>query len=125
MQYNRNVRSDQKSFAVSLFPARHVFETHLSSDCTIRLPWRRRLKDSLLLLRRQRGVQWNDLDISDLWSKVIHLTLYPFAGLVNFLREQRDLFFTFWVLGNKHGGVQPITRGPVDPGQTGETNRTS
>lgn len=76
----------QNLFATSLFPACHVCEMHLSSYCTIRLPRRRRLKDPLLLLRWQRGIQWNDLDVSDLWSKVIHLALYPFAGLINFLK---------------------------------------
>lgn len=59
---------------------------YLSSYSTIGLPRRRRLKDPLLLLWRQCGIQWNDFDVSDIRSKVIYLTLDPFTGLINFLR---------------------------------------
>lgn len=60
---------------------------YLSSYCTIRLSWRRWLKDPLLLLWWQCGIQWNDFDVSNFWSKVIYLTFDPFTGLINFLKD--------------------------------------
>lgn len=61
---------------------------YLSSYCTVGLPWRGRLKYPLLLLWGQRGIQWNDFDVSNFRSEVIYLTLDPFAGLINFLKER-------------------------------------
>lgn len=61
---------------------------HLSSNCTIRLSWRRRLKDPLLLLWWQCGIEWNDLDVSNFRTQVIHLPLDPFAGFINFLKDE-------------------------------------
>lgn len=68
---------------------------YLSSYCAVGLPWRRRLKDPLLLLWWQRGIQWNDFDVSNFRSKVIYLTLDPFAGLINFLKDTLDLIWLF------------------------------
>lgn len=45
------------------------------------------LKDPLLLLWRQRGVQWDDLDVADFRPQVFDLPLDALAGFVNFLKE--------------------------------------
>lgn len=45
------------------------------------------LKDPLLLLWRQRGVQRDDLDIADIGAQVVDLPLDPLAGFVNFLKD--------------------------------------
>lgn len=69
---------------------------YLSSYCAIGLPWRRRLKDPLLLLWGQRGIQWNDFYVANFRSKVIDLTLDPLAGLIDFLQETHlSLCFAF------------------------------
>lgn len=85
---------------------------YLSSYCAIGLSWRRRLKDPLLLLWWQCGIQWNDFDVSNLRSKVIYFTLDPFAGLINFLKENLDL--TLCVLRKQYSDNDNST-GPVMP----------
>ena len=59
--------------------------THLSSDGPAGLAGRRRLEDALLLLRRQRGVERDDLDVAHVAAQVVHLALDALAGLVNLL----------------------------------------
>lgn len=46
------------------------------------------LKDPLLLLGRQRGVQWDDLHIADLGPQLIDLPLDALAGFINFLKDE-------------------------------------
>lgn len=75
-----------------IYNAQHasIIKVYLSSYCTIGLSWRRRLKDPLLLLWWQCGIQWNDFDVSNFRSEVIDLTLDPFAGFINFLKLKKN-----------------------------------
>jgi len=73
-----------------------LFKTNLSSYRTIGLPWRRRLKDPLLLLWGQRGIQWNDFDVSDFRAEVIDLTFDPLASLINFLEGEIQYYEFFY-----------------------------
>ena len=82
---------------------------YLSSYSTAGLPGRRRLKDPLLLLRGQGGVQGDDLDVPHLGPQVVHLPLDPLARLVDLLEKgggpQRWRTLVQWfsnVLGQRH-----------------------
>lgn len=74
--------------AIKLRPLLPLVKIYLSSYCTVGLPWRRWLKDPLLLLWGQCGIQWNDFNVSNFRSKVIDLSLDPFTGLINFLKAE-------------------------------------
>lgn len=60
---------------------------YLPSDGTAWFIGWGRLEDPLLLLWRQRGVQWDDLHIAHFWPQVVDLPLDPLAGFVNFLKR--------------------------------------
>lgn len=65
-------------------------QSYLPSDGTIWFIGWGWLKDPLLLLWRQRGVQWDDFDVTDFRPQVFDLPLDPLAGFVNFLKGWRD-----------------------------------
>lgn len=60
---------------------------YLPSDGTIWFIGWGWLEDPLLLLRRQRGVQWDDFDVTDFGPQVVDLPLDSLAGFIDFLKR--------------------------------------
>lgn len=67
--------------------------SYLPSDGTVWFIGRGWLKDPLLLLRRQRGVEWDDFHVTDFGTQVIDLPLDPLTGFVDFLKDGESATF--------------------------------
>lgn len=78
----------QTNLSVSIQCLQRTFQCYLSSNCSILFFWRWRLKDALLLLRRECGIQWNDFDVTDFRAQIINLALYSLTGFINFLQNK-------------------------------------
>lgn len=60
-------------------------DVYLPADGAAWFAWWRWLKDPLLLLWRQRGVERDDFDVTNLRPEIVNLSFDPFAGFVDFL----------------------------------------
>lgn len=67
-------------------------DVYLPANGTAGFAGWRWLKDPLLLLWWQRGVERDDFDVANLRAEIINLTFDPFAGFVDFLEcKQTDV----------------------------------
>lgn len=64
-------------------------DLYLPADGSAGFAGWRRLKDPLLLLWWQRGVERDDFDVANLRAKIVNLTFDPFAGFVDFLEGKK------------------------------------